>query len=127
MSPLARLLTALLRGYQRWISPALGQHCRFAPSCSQYALEAVREHGALHGSWLAARRLGRCHPWNPGGLDPVPLKSPLPLKSPVPGPAAASATMDTVASATMDTAHLPAGAPRSGLTKSRPRREGAPT
>jgi putative membrane protein insertion efficiency factor len=71
MTPLARVLTVLVRGYQRWISPALGQHCRFAPSCSHYAVDALRVHGALRGTWLTARRLLRCHPWNPGGYDPV--------------------------------------------------------
>ena len=68
----ARALTVLITGYRRFISPLLGPHCRFAPSCSAYALEAVREHGALRGSWLAVRRVARCHPFNPGGFDPVP-------------------------------------------------------
>ena len=67
-----RLLAALIRGYQRFLSPALPASCRFHPSCSQYALEAVTRYGALKGSWLAARRLARCHPFNPGGFDPVP-------------------------------------------------------
>jgi putative membrane protein insertion efficiency factor len=67
-----RLLAALIRAYQRFVSPALPPSCRFHPSCSQYALEAVTRHGALKGSWLAARRLARCHPFHPGGFDPVP-------------------------------------------------------
>ena len=67
-----RLLATLIRGYQRFLSPALPPSCRFHPSCSQYALEAVTRHGALKGGWLAARRLARCHPFNPGGFDPVP-------------------------------------------------------
>ena len=71
-SAAARVLMALITGYRRFISPLLGARCRFAPSCSAYALEAVREHGALRGTWLAARRIGRCHPFNPGGFDPVP-------------------------------------------------------
>ena len=71
-SAAARVLMALITGYRRFISPLLAQRCRFAPSCSAYALEAVREHGALRGSWLAVRRIGRCHPFNPGGFDPVP-------------------------------------------------------
>lgn len=62
----------LLRAYRLLISPLYGQVCRYHPSCSAYALEAVTEHGALRGSWLAVRRLGRCHPWAPGGYDPVP-------------------------------------------------------
>jgi uncharacterized protein len=66
------LLAALIRAYQLVLSPVLGPRCRFYPSCSAYGLEAVRRHGALRGSWLTARRLLRCHPWNPGGLDPVP-------------------------------------------------------
>ncbi|WP_343064195.1 membrane protein insertion efficiency factor YidD [Marilutibacter penaei] len=68
-----RLLIALLRFYKRWISPLLGPRCRFHPSCSEYAMEAIGRFGTLKGGWLAARRLGRCHPLNPGGYDPVPL------------------------------------------------------
>jgi len=66
------LLRALIRGYQLCVSPWLGPRCRFYPSCSHYALEAVRTHGSLQGSYLALRRLLRCHPWHPGGYDPVP-------------------------------------------------------
>jgi putative membrane protein insertion efficiency factor len=72
MSPLARVLTVLVRGYQLVLSPLLGPRCRFYPSCSSYAVQALSTHGALRGSWLAARRLLRCHPWNPGGVDHVP-------------------------------------------------------
>jgi putative membrane protein insertion efficiency factor len=67
-----RLAAGLIRGYQLVISPALPAACRFTPTCSQYALEAVQRYGALKGSWLAARRLARCHPFHPGGTDPVP-------------------------------------------------------
>ena len=67
-----RALAALIRGYQIALSPLLPPSCRFYPSCSQYALEAVNRHGALKGGWLAARRLARCHPFNRGGYDPVP-------------------------------------------------------
>lgn len=67
-----RGLVALIRAYQLVISPALPPACRFTPTCSQYALEAIRRHGALRGSWLALRRLARCHPFNPGGFDAVP-------------------------------------------------------
>jgi hypothetical protein len=69
------LLLLLLRAYKLGISPVLGQNCRFYPSCSDYAAEAIREHGAEKGGMLAARRLCKCHPWHPGGLDPVPKKS----------------------------------------------------
>lgn len=69
------LLTCLhygVRGYQLGISPFLGQSCRFYPSCSNYALQAWQEHGAAKGSWLFAKRICKCHPWHPGGVDPVP-------------------------------------------------------
>ncbi|RJG04636.1 membrane protein insertion efficiency factor YidD [Noviherbaspirillum cavernae] len=69
------LLLLLLRGYQLGISPFLGQNCRFYPSCSDYATQAIRDHGALKGGALATRRLCKCHPWHPGGLDPVPDKA----------------------------------------------------
>jgi putative membrane protein insertion efficiency factor len=68
------LLLILLRAYQWGISPFLGQKCRFFPSCSNYAVDAIQQHGALKGSALAARRLCKCHPWHPGGYDPVPEK-----------------------------------------------------
>ena len=68
----ARVLVLLLTGYRRFISPLLGPRCRFYPSCSAYALEAVQAHGALRGTWLAVRRLSRCHPFHAGGVDPVP-------------------------------------------------------
>lgn len=66
------VLLLVLRAYRLLVSPLLGANCRFYPSCSQYASEAIERHGALHGSWLAVRRVGRCHPWHPGGFDPVP-------------------------------------------------------
>ena len=78
----ARLLMLLITGYRRFISPMIPPRCRFAPSCSAYALQAVAEHGAARGAWLAVRRVGRCHPFNPGGYDPVP---PGRLSSPVRG------------------------------------------
>ena len=65
-------LILLLMAYRKVISPLYGQVCRFFPSCSAYALEAITVHGAVKGSWLAARRLARCHPWNAGGVDHVP-------------------------------------------------------
>ena len=67
-----RLLATLIRGYQRFVSPAFPPSCRFHPSCSQYALEAVTRYGVLRGGWMAGRRLARCHPFHPGGFDPVP-------------------------------------------------------
>jgi putative membrane protein insertion efficiency factor len=66
------ILILLLKTYRKVISPLYGQVCRFFPSCSAYALEAITVHGAVKGSWLAVRRLGRCHPWNDGGVDNVP-------------------------------------------------------
>ena len=72
MTPLRSSVIALIRAYQYALSPLLGSRCRFYPSCSQYALEAVTRFGVLHGVWLGVRRLGRCHPWHPGGYDPVP-------------------------------------------------------
>lgn len=65
-------LAGLIRGYQLVISPAFPAACRFTPTCSQYALEAVRRYGVFKGSWLAARRLAKCHPFHEGGTDPVP-------------------------------------------------------
>ncbi len=67
-----RLLMALIRGYRLAISPWLGRNCRFHPTCSQYTLEAIERHGALKGLWLGLRRVLRCHPFHPGGHDPVP-------------------------------------------------------
>ena len=69
------VLKILIRGYQLAISPLLGPSCRFYPSCSHYAIEAIEAHGALRGTWLSIKRIGRCHPWNAGGFDPVPACS----------------------------------------------------
>ena len=66
------LLLGLVRIYQYLFRPMLGSNCRFAPSCSDYAMEAISRHGALKGLWLAMRRIARCHPYHPGGYDPVP-------------------------------------------------------
>lgn len=67
-----KLLVLLVRVYRLAISPLIGRNCRFHPSCSEYAMEALEKHGGCKGSWLAAKRISRCHPWNPGGYDPVP-------------------------------------------------------
>lgn len=65
-------LVGLVRLYQLAISPFLGRSCRFHPTCSEYAIDALKRHGPGRGLWLAIRRIGRCHPWHPGGFDPVP-------------------------------------------------------
>ena len=116
----ARLLLTLIRGYQRWISPLLGPRCRFAPTCSAYAAEALRRHGAARGSLLAVRRLARCHPFHPGGHDPVPPNR------------AGSATMESaVAPSTSEAALLnvtsvsPVGAQPPAPAAPRTRRPGA--
>ena len=71
---LAWPLLALIGLYRFAVSPWLGNNCRYEPSCSAYAAEALRQHGAFRGSWLAVRRIGRCHPWGGSGCDPVPEK-----------------------------------------------------
>src|SRR5271170_7168709 len=72
----ARLVMLPIAGYRRFISPLLGPRCRFAPSCSEYAYTALSEHGAARGLWLAVARIARCHPFHPGGYDPVPTRNP---------------------------------------------------
>ena len=71
-SPLVRLMIAAIRGYQVAVSPLLGTNCRYRPTCSAYAAEALRRHGVVRGGWLAVKRIGRCHPWGGHGFDPVP-------------------------------------------------------
>ncbi|GAB1512026.1 membrane protein insertion efficiency factor YidD [Actinophytocola sp. KF-1] len=73
--PVARVFLVPVNFYRRWISPVLPPSCRFEPSCSAYAVEALTTHGALRGSWLTVRRLLRCGPWHPGGYDPVPPRN----------------------------------------------------
>ena len=69
---LKTLLRNLIRGYRYFLSPLLGPSCRFYPSCSEYAEDAIRRHGALRGCWLGAKRIACCNPWHTGGYDPVP-------------------------------------------------------
>lgn len=72
MNPVKWLLINLIRGYQYLISPMLGNHCRYYPSCSSYTLESIQRYGVLRGGWLGIKRLSRCHPFAEGGVDPVP-------------------------------------------------------
>jgi uncharacterized protein len=72
MSVGSRIACGMVRGYQLLLRPLLPAACRFQPSCSEYAREALSRHGVMRGGWLALRRLARCHPWNPGGYDPPP-------------------------------------------------------
>ncbi|QLE87651.1 MULTISPECIES: membrane protein insertion efficiency factor YidD [Shewanella] len=74
-SPLQWLATTLIRGYQTFISPMMGPKCRFHPTCSHYAIEAIQVHGFVKGSWFAVKRVLKCHPLHPGGEDPVPQKN----------------------------------------------------
>jgi putative membrane protein insertion efficiency factor len=79
MSLPARALVLMIRAYRRFVSPLFPRHCRFEPTCSAYALEAVKVHGALRGTALAVRRVARCHPFHSGGVDPVPTR-PVPTR-----------------------------------------------
>jgi len=74
VSPLAHALRALVYLYRWTLSPFVGMHCRFQPTCSHYSIEALEKHGALRGGWLTLRRLARCHPWGGEGYDPVPQR-----------------------------------------------------
>jgi putative membrane protein insertion efficiency factor len=67
-----KIVTLPIRAYQLLISPLFGPTCRFSPTCSAYAITSVERYGVLKGGWMAIKRVGRCHPWNPGGYDPVP-------------------------------------------------------
>ena len=95
-----RFLVALVRGYRFLLSPWLGSACRFEPTCSAYTLEALERHGAAVGVYLGARRIARCHPWCPGGIDPVPPGLPRvfgwrrPCADRTPGPLTPSSTSD---------------------------------
>ncbi len=72
---LKSLALLLIRGYQLMISPMLGSNCRFSPTCSAYAMQAIERFGFFRGGWLSARRIARCHPFHPGGFDPVPERT----------------------------------------------------
>jgi putative membrane protein insertion efficiency factor len=72
VNPLQRLFVGLIRLYQIALSPYFGQQCRFTPTCSEYTRQAIQRHGAWKGAWLGMKRVSRCHPWHPGGHDPVP-------------------------------------------------------
>jgi putative membrane protein insertion efficiency factor len=72
MTVLARLLSVPVKGYRLIFSPWLGQNCRYQPTCSAYALEALNKHGGIKGGWLSLRRIARCHPWGGSGIDNVP-------------------------------------------------------
>ncbi len=72
MTPLARFLSWPVKGYRLLFSPWVGHNCRYQPTCSAYALEALQRHGGIKGGWLAIRRIGRCHPWGSSGVDNVP-------------------------------------------------------
>ena len=67
-----RIVIWLIKGYRFFLSPLLGNNCRYTPSCSSYAIEAVQKYGVVRGSFLTTKRIARCHPWHPGGYDPVP-------------------------------------------------------
>jgi uncharacterized protein len=102
-STVGRVVIAVVRAYQKWISPVRPPACRFSPSCSAYAITAIERHGALRGGWLTTRRLLRCGPWHPGGHDPVP---PLVEKAGADHPRTATSTQTDAATST------PTGAPR---------------
>lgn len=71
-NPLTQLMILLIKGYQLMISPWLGQRCRFHPTCSHYCIDALKQHGMVYGLWLGIKRICKCHPFHPGGYDPVP-------------------------------------------------------
>ncbi len=74
---ICKLIIAFIKVYRFVVSPWLGNHCRFHPTCSSYAIDALQQHGAVRGGWLAVKRISSCHPWHQGGMDPVPGKSDL--------------------------------------------------
>lgn len=108
MSLPAKILLVLIRGYQFTFSALMGKQCRFYPSCSHYAADAIRHYGALRGSFMGLRRILRCHPWNPGGYDPVPL--PAEIGGKFSSPNACNCAIDAPEAKNSDAAH-PAAAP----------------
>jgi uncharacterized protein len=74
MRPLTRAIVFVIGAYRRFVSPLVGRHCRYEPTCSAYAMEAIDVHGVVHGGAMAVRRIARCHPWAPGGIDRVPVR-----------------------------------------------------
>ncbi|MBI0432780.1 membrane protein insertion efficiency factor YidD [Roseomonas sp. KE0001] len=95
--PAATVLKGAVRAYQLTLRGVIGSHCRFHPHCSAYAIEALDRHGALRGSWLTARRILRCHPWHPGGYDPVPAVTEPETTSAAPAEAPSSPSPPSVA------------------------------
>lgn len=81
LSLAARGSLAVIRAYQRYLSPRKPPVCRFTPTCSEYMVQAIHQYGALRGSWLGLKRIARCHPWSPGGYDPIPEPLPKPSSS----------------------------------------------
>ena len=108
-----RLLPILLVQLYQWtLRPFIGAHCRFEPSCSHYAIEALRRHGTLRGGWLSAARVLRCNPWHPGGLDPVPpCPCPRVGATLLPFPCGPAGHAGTDLPGSRFHAHLPGGAP----------------
>jgi uncharacterized protein len=121
--PAARALLAAVGFYQRAISPAFPPRCRFAPTCSAYAAEAIARHGAARGSWLALRRLLKCAPWHPGGWDPVPPRRHDPA---TPDGAAAPERSGTTAPDRSSGSAVPAPAPAADRSRRDPKTPPAP-
>lgn len=125
-SAFARLLVAPIRFYQRFISPGLPATCRYYPTCSAYAVESLQEHGAFRGFWFALRRVGRCHPWHAGGMDPVPPRRER-TGAIVSSPPVESAIEIPDTGAKQLASQIPSLNPPSGLPYARPATAEAPT
>ena len=81
-----RVLIGIIRAYQLVLSPLMGRQCRFEPTCSCYAIEAIKRHGSVRGGWMGVKRICRCHPFSPGGYDPVPELGAPEIPTPIPTP-----------------------------------------